>query len=78
MLAADGSVVATRRAASDGGFASARDPRVLFGLGTAAAATSYAVRVTWPGGAREGFRGLAPGRYTTLRRGSGTMEKTTQ
>jgi len=78
LLAADGSVLATRRAASDGGFASARDPRVLFGLGSAPAATSYAVRVTWPGGTREGFRGLAPGRYTTLRRGSGTMEKTPQ
>ena len=51
-------------------YASANDPRILIGLGNAAgpiAAVAY-----WPGGAAERWSGLAPGRYHTLRRGTGS------
>lgn len=37
LLSADGLVLATRRSATDGSFASASDPRILFGLGDAPA-----------------------------------------
>ncbi|HMB55373.1 MAG TPA: CRTAC1 family protein [Thermoanaerobaculia bacterium] len=63
-------VVATRRASTDGSFASARDPRVVFGLGDATAG-EFRVRVRWPDGYREIFAGLEAGRYTTLRQGGG-------
>jgi enediyne biosynthesis protein E4 len=60
-----------RRAAADGSYGSSNDPRVLFGLGEASAVR---VRVTWPGGGRELFGDLDPGRYHTLRAGSGRAE----
>jgi len=77
LLDAAGRVRAVRRAASDGSFAAARDPRVVFGLGAAsdgggdAEESGYSVEVLWPDGRRERFGGLAAGRYTTLRRGDG-------
>ena len=64
----DGSRV-RRRARSDGSYASAQDPRVLIGLGASAAPAE--VRVTWPSGRRETWRGVPAGRYTTLREGEG-------
>jgi enediyne biosynthesis protein E4 len=57
----------SRRVQVDGSYAAAGDPRVLFGLGTDASAQS--VRVTWPGGQTEEFKGLQPGRYWTLETG---------
>jgi enediyne biosynthesis protein E4 len=66
-----------RRVAADGSFASANDPRLLFGLGGLGATAEAvkdrleAVEVRWSDGARERFPAPPPGRYTTLRRGSG-------
>lgn len=64
----DGSTL-WRRAASDGSYLSASDPRVLFGLG--ADPEVSAVRVLWPGGEREQWTGLAVGQYHTLIAGQG-------
>ena len=47
----------TRVVRTDGSYASASDPRVVFGLGADAAART--IRVQWPGGPVEEFRGLA-------------------
>jgi hypothetical protein len=58
------------RVATDGSYASARDPRVLFGLGDDG--TPARVRVRWPDGAVEHFAGLVVDRYQTLTRGKGT------
>ena len=58
-----------RRARSDGSYASANDPRVLFGLGDAADAVG--VRVIWPDGASEEWSGVTIDRWTTLERGTG-------
>jgi hypothetical protein len=58
-----------RRVSSDGSFCSASDPRVLAGLGRADSVER--VRVVWPGGAVEEWTDLSPGRYVTLRQGSG-------
>jgi hypothetical protein len=69
----DGSAL-YRRVHTDGSYASASDPRVLFGLGERPAA-AYELKVTWPGGQRESFQGLAPGRYHTLRKGEGKAAK---
>jgi hypothetical protein len=65
-----------REARTDGSFASAGDPRVLFGLGRPAggAAAGHGVekvRVRWPSGRVEEWTGLPTGAYTTLREGTG-------
>lgn len=58
-----------RRVATDGSYASAKDPRVVVAL---PAGTSQAsVRVRWPGNQVEHFDGLKTGRYHELRRGQG-------
>jgi hypothetical protein len=57
-----------RRVRTDGSYASARDPRLLFGL--AGWTGPVDVTVDWPGGGREVFRGLPVDRYATLARGS--------
>jgi enediyne biosynthesis protein E4 len=67
LLAGD-QVLGMRRVRSDGSYASASDPRVLFGLGEHPSG-SLGARVTWPDGRVETFEGLVPGRYTELRRG---------
>ena len=59
-----------RRVEAGGGYASARDPRLLFGLG-AAKAKAATVRVHWPSGKVEEWTGVETGRYTTLREGAG-------
>jgi len=59
------------RVATDGSYASAGDPRVLFGLGSEPGHDG--VRVWWPDGTVEDFSPVAPGRYTTLMQGSGTL-----
>jgi hypothetical protein len=58
-----------RRAGADGSYASSSDPRVLVGLGDATAVE--AVRVTWPGGRREEWTGIAIDRWMTLQEGTG-------
>ena len=58
-----------RRLRTDGSYASARDPRLLVGLGEATALDR--VRVFWPGGRAEAWTGLAVDRYHRLRQGEG-------
>jgi len=68
VVRADGSTL-WRRAASDGSYLSASDPRVLVGLGSDP--EIVAVRVVWPGGAVETWTGLTAGQYHTLIAGQG-------
>jgi hypothetical protein len=56
-----------RRVQVDGSYATASDPRVVVGLGSDS--TPRTVRVTWPDGQGEEFRGLVTDRYWTLERG---------
>ena len=58
---------ATKRVQTDGSYCVASDPRVLFGLGSEAAAQT--VRVQWAGGQVEEFRDLAVDRYYVLEPG---------
>jgi hypothetical protein len=58
-----------RRAATDGSYASGRDPRVLFGLGDGPSAET--VRILWPDGTVEEWDAPEPGRYVTLKQGTG-------
>ncbi len=58
-----------RRLRTGGSYASARDPRLLVGLGEATAVE--AVRVRWPSGAGEVFTVPGIDRYVTLREGEG-------
>lgn len=58
-----------RRPRSDGSYASANDPRLVFGL--AGDDGVQAVVVEWPGGDREYFSDLESNRYHTLLKGSG-------
>ena len=55
-----------RRVRTDGSYASARDPRIVFGLGKRDVPRK--VRVVWPDGMEQRFGPLAPGRYHVLRR----------
>ncbi len=64
----DGLPTRGRRVRADGSYASANDPRVLVGLGTATARPR--VRVTWPGGRVEEWADLPIDQYTTLVEGS--------
>jgi len=57
----------SRSVQTDGSYASASDPRVLFGLGTETGAQT--VRVHWPGRQAEDFRNLAIDRYWILESG---------
>lgn len=61
-----------RQVRVDGSYASARDPRLLLGLGAGSKVTG--VKVIWPSGARESFAAAPLGRYTELREGEGTRE----
>ncbi len=54
----------TRRAHTDGSYASARDPRVLVGLGDAAGPAR--VRIAWPDGKMEEKPDVPIDRYTTI------------
>lgn len=58
-----------RRARSDGSYASANDPRVLFGLGDSPQIEKVVIH--WPSGKVESFKDVPAGTYTTLREGSG-------
>ena len=61
----------TRRVHTDGSYAAASDPRLLFAVADDSQKT---VLVEWPGGAKETFRGLETGTYQRLRRGKGSSE----
>ncbi len=63
----------SRRVHTDGSYASASDPRVVFGLGGFAGNADLGVR--WPDGSEEVFAGLATGRYHELVQGSGRSRK---
>ncbi|HSM13126.1 MAG TPA: CRTAC1 family protein, partial [Thermoanaerobaculia bacterium] len=58
-----------RRSATDGSYASARDPRIHFGLGGCPDPVRLDVR--WPDGTRERFDPPPPGEYHEIRQGSG-------
>ncbi|MFW6175792.1 MAG: CRTAC1 family protein [Acidobacteriota bacterium] len=58
-----------RRVRTDGSYASARDPRVLVGLGDEASVEKVVVR--WVDGTAEEWTAVPAGRYTTLERGTG-------
>ncbi|MCH9646966.1 MAG: CRTAC1 family protein [Deltaproteobacteria bacterium] len=58
-----------RTAHRDGSYASSRDPRVLFGLGTDP--STVTIRVVWPGGVTEQWHDLPPNRYHELVKGTG-------
>ena len=61
---------------ADGSYASAQDPRLRFALGDSA--TPRAVRVRWPDGREEEFRGLAADRYHVLVEGEGAAVEDTR
>jgi hypothetical protein len=65
-------VTLRRRARTDGSYASANDPRVVFGLGAATAVKQ--LRVTWPDGRTEEFPGVAVDRWTTISQGGGSRK----
>ena len=56
-----------RRVRTDGSFAAAGDPRALFGLGDDGSPVD--VRVVWPDGSSEEWKGLEVDRYVELRQG---------
>ncbi|MCP3978029.1 MAG: CRTAC1 family protein [bacterium] len=58
-----------RRVRTDGSYASASDPRLLFGLGDSGSPVT--VRVEWPDGGTEEWVEVEIDRWITLRRGSG-------
>ena len=68
-LERNGGPAQLRRVRTDGSYASARDPRLLFGL--AGNRSKQSVLVTWPAGKQERWAGLAVGKYHALKRGSG-------
>ena len=55
-----------RRVRTDGSYASAHDPRIVFGLGNQNLPRQ--VRVVWPDGTERRFGPIAPDRYHVLRR----------
>ena len=55
---------------TDGSYAAASDPRLLFSLGDSSGPVT--VEVVWPGGFSEWFGGVAANRYHVLRRGTGS------
>lgn len=58
-----------RRVRTDGGYASANDPRLLIGLGADTAVDQ--VEVHWPDGSVEAWNGIPIDTYTTLVKGGG-------
>ena len=59
-----------RECFTDGSYMSASDPRVHFGLGTAARADRIVIR--WPGGGEEVFHDVPADRQVTLRESEAT------
>ena len=58
-----------RRAHADGSFASANDPRIVFGLDRTQGPVT--VRVVWPDGRTEAWTGIGVAQWVTLREGTG-------
>ncbi|MCP3960064.1 MAG: CRTAC1 family protein [bacterium] len=69
VLVRPGRSTLVRRVHTDGSYGSARDPRVLFGLGDSS--TVSRLEVYWPDGTAEAWEGLALDRYLTLSQGTG-------
>ncbi|MDA8017335.1 MAG: CRTAC1 family protein [Thermoanaerobaculia bacterium] len=68
-----GDISRSRTSRTGGGYASAHDPRVLFGLGHGQVqAQDLDIRVSWPSGGVERFAIPQLDRYVDLRRGDGT------
>lgn len=63
----DGRVL--RRSRRDGSYASASDPRIVFGLGETGSEQTFELR--WPDGSRETFSELPVGHYHRITKGSG-------
>lgn len=61
-----------RRVRADGSYLSANDPRVLVGLGGAAAVET--VRVRWPDGTVEEWKAIPVDQYITLQQGTGSQK----
>jgi hypothetical protein len=72
-LRREGAADLRRHVHTDGSYASAGDPRVVFGLGGGSKLRGMEVR--WPDGTVEAFAAPALARYTTVRRGAGTAPK---
>jgi hypothetical protein len=74
-LVRDGAPTLWRRVATDGSYASARDPRALFGLGPAGedGPPPIALRVLWPDGTAEEYEPPPVGAYTEIRKGAGRV-----
>jgi hypothetical protein len=58
-----------RRSRRDGSYASASDPRIVFGLGANADPQTF--ELEWPDGTKETFRDLPVGQYHRIEKGSG-------
>jgi hypothetical protein len=71
-LRREGGKPLVRHVHADGSYASASDPRLLFGLEGSGKVTGLQVR--WPDGKTELFPPPPAGRYTTLRQGEGKAE----
>ena len=69
-VSVDGAAALSRTVRTGGSYASAHDPRVLFGLG--ADATPRHVRVHWPDGTRQRVGPLQADRYHVLRQTGGS------
>ena len=65
-----------RRVGTDGSYASASDPRILFARAPKPPTEGVALRVVWPDGRDETFTGVPGGRYTTLVQGEGRPTET--
>ena len=61
----------SRRVRTSGSYASANDPRLLFGLGASAGDDVIEVTVRWTDGRRELFGPLVTSQYHALVRGEG-------
>ncbi len=68
-LLREGRAVTWRRAKTDGSYAAASDPRIVFAL--SGEEPTGAVRIRWPDGSVEEFSSVTMRRYTTLRQGEG-------
>ena len=67
----EGAAPIWRHVHTDGSYASARDPRVLVGMGDGANAAVNHVEVRWPGGSTEQWTDVLVGEYQTLVQGEG-------
>lgn len=71
LLDDEGERMYRRRSRADGSYASAQDPRVLFGLGERT--TPVSIEIHWPDGSKERHLELAVNRYHRITQGSGQL-----